>query len=118
MLDTLLGARLEVKRAQSRCAHAIFRAGIGANAATLLALVIGIGSGIAFARGAVSLAIVALAISAGFDAIDGTIARECAAPTAFGGVIDLCSDRVVITGIAWRVQRFISRRCCCSEAGT
>ncbi len=46
-----------------------------------------------------------LALSAALDAIDGTIARECAAPSALGGVFDLVSDRVVetavIIGIAW-----------------
>jgi archaetidylinositol phosphate synthase len=54
----------------------------------------------------VTWAIVALAVSAAFDALDGTIARECAAPSAIGGVLDLSADRVVeacvIVGIAWR----------------
>ena len=51
------------------------------------------------------MGIALLALSAAFDAIDGTIARECAAPSALGGVFDLVSDRVVetavIIGIAW-----------------
>ncbi len=53
-----------------------------------------------------TFAIAALAISAALDAIDGTIARECAAPSPLGGVLDLSADRVVeacvIVGIAWR----------------
>ena len=64
------------------------------------------GLGVRFARGAVMLGLIALAISAGLDAVDGTIARECAAPSVLGGVLDLTADRVVeifvIVGIAWR----------------
>ena len=52
------------------------------------------------------VAIAALALSAVFDALDGTIARECAAPSRVGGVLDLSADRVVeacvIIGIASR----------------
>ncbi len=56
--------------------------------------------------GHVTFAIVALALSALLDGLDGTIARECAAPSPLGGVLDLTADRVVeacvIVGIAWR----------------
>src|SRR5271168_984814 len=66
----------------------------------------GVASGIAFAQGHVTFAIVALAFSALLDGLDGTIARECAAPSPLGGVLDLSADRVVeacvIVGIAWR----------------
>ena len=72
----------------------------------MLALVTGIAAGVEFGRGNALAGIVALAISAGFDAVDGVIARECASPSAIGGVLDLTSDRVVetfvIVGIAWR----------------
>jgi phosphatidylglycerophosphate synthase len=106
MLDTILGANPDIRRVQSRVAHALSRLGISANLATVLAALAGIASGIAFARAHVTFAIAALAISAAFDAIDGTIARECAAPSPLGGVLDLSADRVVeacvILGIAWR----------------
>ena len=106
MLDTIFGANPDIRRVQSRFARALFRVGIGANLATILAALVGIASGIAFARAHVTFAIVALAISAAFDALDGTIARECAAPSPLGGVLDLSADRVVeacvIVGIAWR----------------
>lgn len=106
MLDTILGANPDIKRAQSRCARALFRLGISANVATTLAALAGIASGIAFAREHVMWAIAALAISAAFDALDGTIARECAAASPLGGVLDLSADRVVeacvIVGIARR----------------
>ncbi len=106
MLDTILGANPDLRRVQSRFARALFRAGISANLATILAAIAGIASGIAFARAHATFAIVALVISAAFDALDGTIARECAAPSPLGGVLDLSADRVVeacvIVGIAWR----------------
>ena len=106
MLDTILGANPDFRRAQSRCARLLYRAGISANLATILAAFAGIASGIAFARAHVTFATIALAISAAFDALDGTIARECAAPSPLGGVLDLSADRVVeacvIVGIAWR----------------
>jgi phosphatidylglycerophosphate synthase len=91
---------------QSRIARLLFRVGVSANVATMLALVAGVMSGIAFARGGVMLGLIALAVSAGLDSVDGTIARECAAPSVLGGVFDLTADRVVeifvIVGIAWR----------------
>ena len=106
MLDTILGANPDLKRLQSSCARALFRVGISANVATILAVFTGIAAGIAFALGDVVFGIVALAVSAGFDAVDGAIARECAAPSLVGGVLDLTGDRVVeafvIVGIAWR----------------
>src|ERR1700746_1453975 len=106
MLDTIFGANPDVRRAQSRVARALFRVGISANVATVLAALAGIASGIAFVRTQVTFAIAALVISAAFDALDGTIARECAAPSPLGGVLDLSADRVVeacvIVGIAWR----------------
>ena len=106
MLDSVLSATPDVRNVQSRIARLLFRVGVSANVATMLALVAGVVSGIAFARGGVMLGLIALAISAGLDAVDGTIARECAAPSVLGGVFDLTADRVVeifvIVGIAWR----------------
>ena len=106
MLDSVLSATPDIRNLQSRIARLLFRVGVSANIATMLALVAGIASGIAFARGGLMLGLIALAVSAGLDAIDGTIARECAAPSVLGGVFDLTADRVVeifvIVGIAWR----------------
>ena len=106
MLDTIFGANPDIKRVQSRCARALFSAGISANVATILAALAGIVSGIAFAGAHLTFAIIALTLSAAFDALDGTIARECGAPSRLGGVLDLSADRVVeacvIVGIAWR----------------
>ncbi len=105
MLDTILGANGDIKRVQSLAARALFRVGISANIATIAAAISGILAAIAFGRSSTVLGIVALAISAGLDAIDGTIARECGTPSALGGVLDLTSDRIVeilvIVAIAW-----------------
>jgi archaetidylinositol phosphate synthase len=106
MLDTIFGANPDIKRVQSQCARMLFRAGVSANVATIAAAIAGIAAGIAFAVADRTAAIVLLAFSALFDALDGTIARECAAPSAVGGVLDLSADRIVeacvIVGIAWR----------------
>ena len=106
MLDSVLSATPDIRSMQSRIARLLFRVGVSANVATMLALVAGIVSGIAFARSGVMLGLIALAVSAGLDAVDGTIARECAAPSVLGGVFDLTADRVVeifvMVGIAWR----------------
>jgi phosphatidylglycerophosphate synthase len=106
MLDSVLAANPDIRGVQSRCARLLYRVGVSANVATILAMLAGIVSGVAFARGRVMLGMIALAVSAGLDAIDGTIAREFAAPTVLGGVLDLTADRVVeifvIVGIAWR----------------
>jgi archaetidylinositol phosphate synthase len=106
MIDSILGANPDVKRIQSRCARVLFAYGISANVATILAMLAGVASGIAFALGHVAFAIAALALSAILDGLDGTIARECAAPSPLGGVLDLTADRIVeacvIVGIAWR----------------
>ncbi len=106
MLDSILATNPDIRSLQSRCARFLFRIGVRANVATILALLAGIASGIAFARGAVMFGVIALVVSAGLDAIDGTIARECASPSVLGGVLDLTADRVVetfvIVGIAWR----------------
>ncbi|HSU91767.1 MAG TPA: CDP-alcohol phosphatidyltransferase family protein [Sporolactobacillaceae bacterium] len=106
MLDSVLSETPDIRSLQSRIARLLFRVGVSANVATMLALVAGVVSGIAFARDGLMVALIALAISAGLDAVDGTIARECATPSVLGGVLDLTADRVVeifvIVGIAWR----------------
>ncbi|HEY6395688.1 MAG TPA: CDP-alcohol phosphatidyltransferase family protein, partial [Candidatus Binataceae bacterium] len=105
MLDAALEHNPGVRKLQSAAAGALFKIGLSANVATTLAAITGVASGIAFGRGATLAGIAMLALSAGFDALDGAIAREYATPTLLGGVFDLCSDRVVevavILGIVW-----------------
>src|SRR5271168_5321595 len=106
MLDSILGANSSVRRIQSTTARVLHRIGVTANVATIAAVVIGVLAGVAFATQYIGLGILLLGISAGLDALDGTIAREFGgASTPFGGVMDLCFDRVVeaavIIGIVW-----------------
>jgi len=105
MLDKLLGDNPAVRNLQTSAARSLARMGLSANAATALGAIAGICAGLAFAGEQAGWGIMLLAASAALDAVDGTIARERAAPTLLGGVADLVADRivesVVIIGIAW-----------------
>jgi phosphatidylglycerophosphate synthase len=107
MLDSILGTDPAVRRIQSAAARILHRIGVTANVATIAAAIIGVLAGVAFAVDHVGLGILLLAVSAALDAVDGTLAREFGgASTPFGGVMDLCFDRVVeaavIIGLVWR----------------
>jgi phosphatidylglycerophosphate synthase len=106
MLDRWLSENAIARRLQSVAAQALFAAGIGANPATGLAAASGIAAAVALGAGALWWGLGLLALSAAFDAVDGTIARQCDAPTPLGGIFDLCSDRLVeaavIVAIIWR----------------
>ena len=105
MLDTILGNSGAIKRAQSLAARMLHRGGISADGATIAGAILGVLAGVAFAVDAVAAGILLLGISAAFDALDGTLAREFGAPTPGGGLLDLCADRLVeaavIVGIVW-----------------
>jgi phosphatidylglycerophosphate synthase len=105
MLDTWMAKSRWLRGAASCAAAAAYRIGITANRATVLAAVAGGLSAIALACGFEGAGLAALWISAAFDALDGVIARNCQRPTAFGGVIDLASDRWVeaaaLIGLVW-----------------
>jgi archaetidylinositol phosphate synthase len=107
MLDSILGANPAIGRIQSGGARFLHRIGVTANGATITAAIIGILAGVAFGVDHVLLGILLLGVSAALDALDGTLAREFSGDsTPFGGVMDLCFDRVVeavvIIGIVWR----------------
>jgi phosphatidylglycerophosphate synthase len=107
MLDSILGADPAIRRIQLTAARILHRIGVTANVATIGAVIIGVLAGVVFAINRVGLGILLLAISAALDALDGTIAREFGgASTPWGGVMDLCFDRVVeaavIIGIVWQ----------------
>src|ERR1700719_1111978 len=96
MLDSILGANSAIQRIQTTGARTLHSLGVTANRATIAAAIIGVMAGVAFAVDHVGLGIVLLAVSAGLDAIDGTLARQFdGESTPFGGVMDLCFDRVV-----------------------
>ena len=106
MLDTIFSRWPATRHMQFALAGALFRLGVGANGTTILSVATGLIAGLAFARGATIVGVLLLGTSALLDAVDGTIAREFAGATPLGGILDLCSDRVVeiavILGISWR----------------
>jgi hypothetical protein len=112
MLDTIFSRWPATRHIQFALAGALFRLGVGANGTTILSIATGLIAGLAFARSATIVGVLLLGIGALLDAVDGTIAREFAAATPLGGILDLCSDRVVeialILRISWRTPRFIS----------
>lgn len=105
MLDARLGRSPTIRSVQRHAARLLFAGGVTPVRATTAGLIFGVASGICFAASARFAGILMLALSVALDALDGTIARECAAPTALGGIFDLCADRVVeiaaLAGIAW-----------------
>lgn len=105
MLDSLMGSAHAVRRLQSAGARVLFGLGLGPNATTIAGGAVGVLASVTFFRQAAGWGIAMLAISAALDALDGTLARELAAPSAIGGVLDLSCDRLVeiavIVGIAW-----------------
>lgn len=106
MLDALMARQDWVSELQAKAARALYGYGLRANAASVLGGVCGVIAGVLFGCGATLGAIGALLLSAGLDALDGSIARICAAPTRWGGVLDLTMDRVVeaavLLGLMWR----------------
>ena len=105
MLDTILSRWPATRHMQFALAGALFRLGLGANGTTILSVATGLIAGFAFGRGSTIVGVLLLGTSALLDAVDGTIAREFAAATPLGGILDLCSDRAVeiavIIGISW-----------------
>jgi phosphatidylglycerophosphate synthase len=107
MLDSIVGASPAVAKIQATGARVLHSIGVTANRATIAAAIIGSLAGVAFAIAHVGLGILLLGVSAALDALDGTLARQFGgASTPYGGVMDLCFDRVVeaavIIGIVWR----------------
>lgn len=105
MLDTWMAKNGRLRGAQARAAAIAHGAGIDARMVTAAAAGAGVLSGLAFGGGHQAAGLIVLWISAALDAVDGTIARDFEAPTAFGGVLDLSSDRLVeaaaLLGLAW-----------------
>ena len=106
MFDAILGRSCATRRVQLALTRGLFGLGPGANGTTILGIASGLVAGFVFARGFTIVGMLLLGASALLDAVDGTVAREFAVATLFGGILDLCSDRVVeiavITAITWR----------------
>ena len=106
MLDSFMTRWAVLQRVQSNSARILHQAGIRANWATTIGGILGILAGVMFARGQLAVGIIALALSGGLDAVDGTIAREFESATPLGGILDLTLDRIVevavLLGLVWR----------------
>jgi archaetidylinositol phosphate synthase len=105
MLDSLMSERPVLRNLQSRVARVLYVSGLGANSATIIGGILGVTAGGLFAHQNLVLGILTLGSSGIMDALDGTIARECEAATAWGGVLDLTFDRIVeaavLLGLIW-----------------
>jgi archaetidylinositol phosphate synthase len=105
MLDTWMARNPWLRDAQARAATMLHDGGIRANHATVAAAALGTLAGLAFASRLDAAGVAVLWVSGALDALDGTIARKFEHPSAMGGVLDLCGDRLVeaaaLLGIVW-----------------
>lgn len=89
-------------------AQFFLKLGFTANGITILALFIGVSSGIFTYFGYTYIGILVLWLSGYLDAVDGTIARETNSSSAFGTIMDITFDRMVeasvIVGVASRYR--------------
>ncbi len=81
------------------------RLGLTPNALTIIGCLLNIGVAVIIAQGHLLWGGVALAAASGFDALDGTLARQLGRSTKFGAFLDSVLDRVsesaVLLGLAY-----------------
>ena len=81
------------------------RLGLSANTLTIIGCLLNVGVGVVLATGRLRLGGICLIVAAGFDALDGTLARQTNGATQFGAfldsVLDRVSESVVLLGLAW-----------------
>lgn len=84
--------------------------GLTANGVTIIAMLIGLLSGVLVALGFNIAAVLVLWFSGYLDAVDGTIARKTKSSSPFGTVMDITFDRMVegavILGVAYKYTEF------------
>lgn len=84
--------------------------GLDANRVTIIAMLVGVLSGILTALDLNIAGILMLWISGYLDAVDGTIARKTKSSSPFGTVMDITFDRIVegsvIIGVAYKYSQF------------
>ena len=88
-----------------RVASLFMRAGLSANALTLIGCLLNVGVGVIIATGNLSWGGLALLLASAFDGLDGTLARLTGKATKFGAFLDSVLDRVsesaIFLGLAW-----------------
>lgn len=84
--------------------------GLTANGVTIIAMLLGLLSGVLVALGFNIAAVLVLWFSGYLDAVDGTIARKTKSSSPFGTVMDITFDRMVegavILGVAYKYIEF------------
>ena len=84
--------------------------GLTANGVTIIAMLLGLLSGVLVALGFNIAAVLVLWFSGYLDAVDGTIARKTKSSSPFGTVMDITFDRMVegavILGVAYKYTEF------------
>ena len=89
-------------------ANFFLKLGFTANGVTILAMLIGVSSGIFIYLDYNYIGVLVLWLSGYLDAVDGTIARETNSSSAFGTIMDITFDRMVeasvIIGVASRYR--------------
>ena len=84
--------------------------GLTANGVTIIAMLLGLLSGVLVALGFNIAAVLVLWFSGYLDAVDGTIARKTKSSSPFGTVMDITFDRIVegavILGVAYKYTEF------------
>lgn len=84
--------------------------GLTANGVTIIAMLLGLLSGVLVALGFNIAAVLVLWFSGYLDAVDGTIARKTKSSSSFGTVMDITFDRMVegavILGVAYKYTEF------------
>ena len=84
--------------------------GLTANGVTIIAMLLGLLSGVLVALGFNIAAVLVLWFSGYLDAVDGTIARKTKSSSPFGTVMDITFDRMVegavILGVAYKYAQF------------
>ncbi|WP_297596668.1 CDP-alcohol phosphatidyltransferase family protein [uncultured Cetobacterium sp.] len=91
-------------------AYIAMKMGLSANNVTIIAMILGVLSGVLTYFGMEVLGVSLLWFSGYLDAVDGTIARETKSSSPFGTVMDITFDRIVegaiIIGVAHRFPQF------------
>ena len=82
----------------NRLGRAIARAGISANAITLVALLPGVAAAVAISYGHMLAGLALILVNRLADGLDGAVARANG-PTDFGGYLDIVADFVVYTAV-------------------
>ncbi|MEM6640586.1 MAG: CDP-alcohol phosphatidyltransferase family protein [Pseudomonadota bacterium] len=96
MLDTHVRPRLDPLL--NAIAAGLSRAGLSANAVTVLGVIVAIGAIVAIATGAFALAFGLVLGNRILDGVDGSVARRTGA-SDFGGYLDIVADYVFYAGV-------------------